>query len=145
MGTMNAIYVSKLENDRVPEIEYEYLEQNSAWYGIILSNSAFLCDSELLNVLSKTHGIAIFMSFQSTVDAFQFVLSQNGSVQRKLVYGCFVSEREWESVEGESLSWEEAILQNDDDLSENGLNMYVDSRETCRNIAEHYSLPLWDN
>jgi len=69
--------------------------------------------------------------------------SQSCKRSRALVYGCFVEQGEWETVEGESLNWEEDILQNEEELAENGLNMYVDSRESCREIAEHYCLSLW--
>ena len=82
------------------------------------------------------------MSFQSAVDAFQCKWAENGKVVRKLVYGCFVSEREWEVIEGSPMAWEERLLKKDD-LSIGASDTSLDSRETCRAIAEFYSLPGW--
>jgi len=54
----------------------------------------------------------LWLSFQSTVDAFQFYHWRNGEHLRTLVYGCFDKEHTWERTEGNPESWERAVFFN---------------------------------
>lgn len=91
------------------------------------------------------------MSFQSAVDAFQFTLSNNGSIERKLVYGCYDKEREWEIVQGIEQDWEQEVFFNEVieekampiELEEGARFPSLDSRVTCGSIAEYYDFPGW--
>ena len=142
MGTMNGMYISKDTSGEIPEVDHQQVDDNERWIGLILADDAFECDEAMLKKVSESHGTAIFMCFQSTVDAFQFIFAHNGTIKRKLIYGCFEAEREWEVVEGTSLYWENDVLKNDE-LAKNGLNAFLDSRETCRSIAAQYGFPGW--
>lgn len=141
MGTMNALYLRKGKGIPWPDIRNQCTEENDEWWYALLPDYQFEFDDEKLKELSLKHGTALFLSFQSLVDAFQFILAENGGVVRKLIYGCFVSEREWEVIEGVPKEWEEMLL-NKDDLNV-GVEASLDSKELCRKIAEFYTLPGW--
>lgn len=52
----------------------------------------------------------IWLAFQKQVDAFGYERWHNGSLLRRLTYGCFEKERTWEEVDGMPEPWEAAAL-----------------------------------
>ncbi len=62
---------------------------------------------ELMETLSRElHTDVLWVSMQSTVDAFELVHYCDGALLRELVYGCYAKEREWERVAGTRQPWE---------------------------------------
>ena len=143
MGTMFTVYISKDRSLKKPAIDFEHLENNDKWFACILPKESYDCDESLISRLSLVYGTVVFMGFQSTVDAFQFVFAKDGQISRKLIYGCYQIQDEWEVVEGEAQEWEEEILRNDEFVAEVGLNQFIDAREVCRHIATHFDFPGW--
>ncbi|MEZ5429481.1 MAG: hypothetical protein R2747_24770 [Pyrinomonadaceae bacterium] len=158
MGTLCAIYFSNVEGVENPDLRIIDESVNEKWKGVILGGDQFLVSDEMLiDHLSKKAGAAVFLGFQSVVDAFQFVLAKDDRIVRKLVYGCFQNEREWEVVEGEEQEWEEVVFfetEYDEDWDEEfdefvsplvgSSSPGIDARNTCEEIAEFYDLPGWD-
>jgi hypothetical protein len=71
----------------------------------------------LLVSLSRDLGTqVIWLSFQKTVDAFEFIRWEGGESRRWLTFGCYEKERTWERVDGTPEAWEPAAIFNDERL-----------------------------
>lgn len=154
MGTLNAVYFEHIDGVDYSAFNPESVEQNETWIGLILARDEFQVADATLMELSKQCGDVIFMSFQSVVDAFQYTHVVDGTIVRKLVYGCYVAEREWETVEGEEADWEEDVFiesEYDEDEGEEfeasieptvGTDRpSIDARNVCLEIASHFGFP----
>lgn len=173
MGTLNAIYIRAANAASIKAIKNAYpgaiTEPWSQFFYVQLADNAFDCPESSLASLSKTlHTDVLWLSFQSTVDAFAFLHWFEGQRLRALVYGC-TEERTWERVDGVPEPWEQSAVFERTDL-ENTLACYddpdertaiemiyrdqvispgnfyprLDSRETARAVARFYGLPGWD-
>lgn len=117
MGTWNAFYVraqadsgfvTSAIRERFLDAE---IEASSQFVGVKMPDDAFEAPERDLAALSSRLGTdVIWLSFQSTVDAFQFHHWSVGEHVRALVYGCFQAERTWERVEGQPEPWERDIF-----------------------------------
>ena len=117
MGTWNAFYIKAQQDDgavttavreRFPDAE---IEASTQFVGIRMKDDAFEAPESDLSALSaRLDTDVIWLSFQSTVDAFQFHHWRAGKRVRALVYGCFQEERMWERAEGEPEPWEREVF-----------------------------------
>jgi len=101
----------------------------------------------------------LWLSFQSTVDAFQFYHWRNGEHLRTLVYGCFDKEHTWERTEGNPESWERAVFFNPEGLEcakqeleriwreaeilAGRTQPTLIARRCALKVAQHFHLPGW--
>lgn len=121
MGTLNAFYVRAESEKAVPAIRKVFpkqeIEQFEEFVGVNMADDAFEAPETILAELSSQLGTDVmWMSLQSTVDAFQFHHWKSGKHIRSLVYGCFQEERTWERAEGEPEPWEREVFFNPKDL-----------------------------
>lgn len=122
MGTWNAFYVranldAQVQNAIVAAFPAAVVEVSSKFVGVRRADTEFEVPASLLTGLSRKLKTDVFwLSFQSTVDAFQFHHWSGGRPIRSLVYGCFEEERTWERVEGEAETWEREIFFAQKDL-----------------------------
>jgi len=175
MATLNAVYVRAVADDtaiteairaKFPNAE---VEANSQFRGITLPSEAFEApEGDLMELSSRLETDVLWLSFQSTVDAFQFHHWRAGKHLRSLVYGCFVNERMWERAEGMSEPWERDVffaqealklglqyLKGDDakremerigreaEIQPGRTEPMLDGRECARKVAVHFHLPAW--
>lgn len=154
---MNAVYCKSSAIHDLAEFPFESSVSNENWAGLELNQSVFDVSDEALQRISKQVGTVIFLSFQSAVDAFQFVKVVDGVTERKLVYGCYKNEREWEVVEGTEQEWEEDLFiettYDDEDEEEyedaiapevGSCSPMIDARNIAIEIASYYNFPGWD-
>ena len=172
MGTLNACYVRASEEALRVVASLEPGRALRREEGLPFVEIAFGADEhrppvELLRTSSATlRTDAIWLSFQSAVDAFQFQHWRGGKCLRELVYGAFEEERTWERVSGVAEAWEaEALFPRsalESELASGGegeqvLRVWalrelragevlpaVDARESARAVALHYGLPGWE-
>lgn len=121
MGTWNAFYVRAGSERAVPVIRKDFpkqeIEQFEEFTGVNMGDDAFEAPAAILTKLSSQLGTDVmWMSLQSTVDAFQFHHWKLGKQIRSLVYGCFQEERTWERAEGEPEPWEREVFFSQKDL-----------------------------
>ena len=173
MGTLNAIYIGAANATSIKAIKNAYpeavSEHWSQFFWVQLADNAFDCpESSLLSVSKNLGTDVLWLSFQSTVNAFRFFHWCDGQPLRALVYGC-IEERTWDRAEGVPELWEqEAIFERTDlgdtltcyedpserreieliyrdhVLSPGNFHPMLDSRETARAVATFYRLPGWD-
>jgi hypothetical protein len=171
MGTWNAFYVKANTDEVVAAIRARFpgaeIESSTEFLGVKMPDEAFEApESDLAGLSAELGTDVIWLSFQSTVDAFQFHHWKNGELLRGLVYGCFQDERTWERAEGEPEPWEHQVFFSERELAnvleyassdteraefqriweeceilpgrcEPGL----DSRECAHKIAAHFQFP----
>lgn len=71
----------------------------------------------LLASLARDLGTqVIWLSFQKTVDAFEYIRWEAGQRLRWLTFGCYEKERTWERIEGRPEAWEAAAIFNGERL-----------------------------
>jgi hypothetical protein len=123
MGTWNAFYVGGKINDAsvLAAIRESFPEAKISpgenYQGVTLSPEAFTPPENALSALSaRLHTDVLWLSFQSTVDAFQFHHWRDGKHLRALGYGCYELERTWERVEGAAEPWERDVFFSQKDL-----------------------------
>ncbi len=121
MGTWNAFYVRADVEKAVPAIRKGFpqqeVEQFEEFTGVNMGDDSFEApDAVLAELSSQLETDVMWMSLQSTVDAFQFHHWKSGKQIRSLVYGCFQEERTWERVEGEPEPWEREVFFSPKDL-----------------------------
>jgi hypothetical protein len=115
MGTWNAFYVRAESEKADPAIRKDFpkqeIEQFEEFVGVNMGDEAFEAPEAILAKLSaQLDTDVMWMSLQSTVDAFQFHHWKSGKQIRVLVYGCFKEERTWERAEGDPESWEREVF-----------------------------------
>lgn len=175
MATLNAVYVRAGTDDaaisaairaKFPNAE---AEANTQFLGITLPPEAFeAAEGDLMELSSRLNTDILWLSFQSTVDAFQFHHWRAGKHLRSLVYGCFAEERTWERAEGMSEPWERDVFfdqeglklgmqysKNDDakremeriwrdaEIRPGRIDPMLDGRECARKVAVHFGFPGW--
>jgi hypothetical protein len=175
MATLNAVYVRAVADDTAiteairAKFPNAAVEANSQFRGVTLPNEAFEApEGDLMELSSRLKTDVLWLSFQSTVDAFQFHHWRAGQRLRSLVYGCFVNERMWERAEGMSEPWERDVffdqealklglqyLKGDDakremeriwreaEIQPGRTEPMLDGRECARKVAVHFGLPGW--
>jgi hypothetical protein len=175
MGTLNAFYVRTGTDDAAiraairAKFSNAEVEANTQFWGITLPNEAFEApEGDLMELSSRLKTDVLWLSFQSTVEAFQFHHWRAGKHLRSLVYGCFAEERTWERAEGISEPWEREVffdqrglkhsleyLESDDakremeriwrdaEIEPGRTEPSLDGRECARKVAEHFHLPGW--
>lgn len=172
MGTLKAIYVRAKNANTVQAIREAYptaiTERHTQFFAIDRALHESDCpEDELRSLAARLKTDVIWLSFQSTVQAFKFFHWHNDAQLRYLVYGC-TQERLWERIEGDPEPWEQraifdrvdlaGILDGYDDPTERDEveRLYLerilapgnfwpllDARETARAVAEFYRLPGW--
>jgi hypothetical protein len=173
MGTLNSIYIRKVDDQTLATIRQQFksavIEQSSDFIAVNVGNNNFDPPTEKLIHLAHTMSTEIvWLGFQSVVDAFQFQHWKGDKHHRSLVYGCYSEERTWERVEGTPDPWENAAffdpecvknslecfdeekdraeyerVCHDKELVPGATFPWVDARETARKVAEYYRLPGW--
>ncbi len=171
MGTWNAFYVRAEGDEAIAAIHKRFpnafTELSPEFVGVRLPDDAFEApESDLATLSSRLATDVIWLSFQSTVGAFQFHHWRSGQHKRALVYGCFQDERTWERVEGEPASWEREILFSqrkldrvlkyadsdserqeleriwrDAEISPGRTEPSLESRDCAHQLAAYYKLP----
>jgi hypothetical protein len=122
MGTWNAFYVRKSAAEARDAILAAFpdaeVEDSTSFLGVAMPQDAFKPPEAALSALSERLGTdVLWLSFQSLVDAFQFHHWCKGKRVRSLVFGCFVEERTWESVEGSAEPWEREVFFDVEELA----------------------------
>lgn len=172
MGTWNVLYIRSKGDSTTPAIRQMFpdaeMEGGSEFIGIELPSDDYgspTCD--LVEISAKLDTDVIWLSFQSTVDAFQFRHWQAGKLVRSLVFGCY-EERMWTEAEGQPEPWERAAFfdakalkislectANDEqkreleriwreaELLPDRSEPNIDARESARKAAEYYQFPGW--
>ncbi len=173
MGTMNAVYVRKTDSDASEALLAKYraahTETDTDFFAVPQPDQQYQCpERQLLDLSAKLHTDVIWLSFQSTVDAFQFHHWCSGKHMRSIVYGCFERERTWERVEGDPEPWERQTFFNprhleialkyakdaterrelqriyrEAELSPGREEPSLDARECTWRVAEHFRFPGW--
>ena len=174
MGTWIAFYV-RIEGNTTPGIVQERfpdakMDLGGSFIGMQLPLSGDLSPprEKLRGVSAELRTDGIWLSFQSTVDAFEYHHWRAGAALRSLVYGCYEEERTWEEISGTPEPWEQTVLFGQNEL-ERSLNCIqeesyqeelrriwrerellpgrtdpgIDARETARGVAEFYRFPGW--
>ena len=123
MGTWNAFYVKTpsdsdalgfLISRRFPTAR---IEAGSPFTGVVLPPEAHQPPQpDMAEISTRLDTDVIWLSFQSSVDAFEYHHWRSGDLLRSLVYGCYKEERTWESVGGHPEDWEREILFDPDRL-----------------------------
>lgn len=151
MAASSSIYVPNRGNADLSLIRSGSEERNEVWIGVFLGDDDFEVDESVLISLSKQIGTVIHLAFVSSVDAFMFIKLENGICVRKLVYGWFDNQGEWEVVEGKAQDWEDTVFFEDDDGYEIPVEPLVGSAspmiiagEAASSIAYFYGFPGWD-
>jgi hypothetical protein len=169
MGTLNAIYVRAQDANMVQAIRDAYLaavtERHTQFFSIERALHESDCPEEELRLLAaRLKTDVIWLSFQSTVETFEFFHWHNGAQLRCLIR----AEAVWERIEGDPEPWEQQAIFEADDLAEildcyddpterneveqiylerilapGNFNPLLDARETARAVAEFYRLPGW--
>ena len=111
MGTWISFCVRNTSDEAVSLVRSMFpaakVEAASEFIGVNLPEDAFEPPVDSLVALSTKLGTdVIWLSFQSTVDAFEFHHWHAGIVLRSLVFGCYQEERTWERAEGQPEPWE---------------------------------------
>lgn len=175
MGTLNAVYVrangASIESAVGKIFPHAEVEAGQEFTGFTLTkaNNAFEPPHDDLCELSDECGTdVIWLSFQSTVDAFEFHHWHDGLLLRSLVFGCYAEERTWEQAQGQPEPWENAAFfdpgglefalkhaQSDDarrqlewiwqeeEIVPGRQDPNINARESARKVAEFYDLPGW--
>jgi len=166
MATLNAFYVRGTQEDdaikaviraKFPDAK---IEANKEFWGVTLPEETYKAPEGDLTELSSRLGTdVLWLSFQSTVDAFEFHHWRDGEHLRSLVYGCFDKERTWERAEGRPAPWERAVffdpkgLENakreieriwrDAEILAGRTEPGLIARECARKVAQQFRLPGW--
>jgi hypothetical protein len=111
MGTWNAFYVKAKTSQAAQAIQERFaaarIDSSGEFMGVRMPDEAFEPpESELAELSKRLETDAIWLGFQSAVDAFQFHHWLAGKRLRSLVFGCFGPERTWERAEGNPEPWE---------------------------------------
>lgn len=111
MGTWNAFYVLTKNDSDTSVIRAKFpsgeIVPGPEFIGVQLGVEAFPPPTDgLVRLSAELNTDVIWLSFQSTVDAFEFHHWRAGVTLRSLVFGCYKDERTWELVEGEPEPWE---------------------------------------
>jgi hypothetical protein len=147
MGTMNTIYAIGITDSRFDNVVMHICGKitqkinNNIWTSYEIENHD-LPDEKLKYLSIKLGNVIIYAGFQSTVDAFYYIKYDNGIFKRKLVYGCFKLERQWEVVVGDPEPWENKIFKICPVVKDD--QGIIDSRETMRQIANMFDWPGWN-
>ena len=92
----------------------------------------------------------IWLSFQRTVDAFEYARWESGALRRHLVYGCYEQERTWEKAEGEPESWEGEGLfglrggEGPTRVEVGAFEPILEARDAAEAVAVAFGLPGWE-
>ncbi|HDN25724.1 MAG TPA: hypothetical protein ENG03_01245 [Thioploca sp.] len=137
MATMNAIYVkcTSVSYSDVQTLNPVCSEVNNDWLGFILPSKRDVSD-DLIAALSKKYECeVVFLSFQTVVDAFQYLYDKNGEQIRKLIYGCSEQERTWEQSNGATQPWETCLFDPDE---------LTDSLEFAEESEREQLVQIWE-
>ncbi len=117
MGTWNAFYVKTpsdsdvlgfLVTKRFPKAR---IEPGTPFTGVVFPPQEHQPpQQDMAEISVRLDTDVIWLSFQSTVDAFEYHHWRAGDLLRSLVYGCYKEERTWESVGGNPEHWEREVL-----------------------------------
>lgn len=172
MGTSIAFYVRNKGESVVPAISEKFpsakVEVGSEFIGVSLGDNAFEPPADRLTELSSfLNTDVIWLSFQSTVDAFEFHHWSGGTALRSLVFGCYQEERTWERANGQPEPWEQEAffsekalgfelkyadagkkqelqrIWREAELLPGRTEPNLDSREAAWKVAEYYHFPGW--
>jgi hypothetical protein len=80
----------------------------------------------------------LWLSFQSTVDAFEYAHWKSSVLVRDLQYGCHKEERTWEEWSGTPERWEATARIHPGHFES------LDAREVARTVARFWRLAGWD-
>ncbi len=122
MGTLNAIYIRKIDDQTLPLIREQFksaaIEHSSDFISVQLGDNNFDPPTETLKQIARDINTdVIWLGFQSVVDAFQFHHWKGPKHCRTLVYGCYgQEERTWERAEGTPEHWEDTAYFNPDEV-----------------------------
>ena len=168
MGTQNSFYVRTSDDSIIAEIRTRFsvtdVELGGDFVGFILSPHAYdPPSSSLVQLSSDLRTDVIWLSFQSVVDAFEFLHWRSGHALRCLVYGC-QEQGIWERVEGQTEPWEREaffrpyspkLVMPEEERREwericrealllpGQFEPRIDARESARKAAEFYHFPGW--
>ena len=175
MGTLNAAY---LRCDDEAEVLWRGLIEDRAierehglpFIWVMFGDDEFEPPVEWLQRASTAlRSDALWLSYQSVVDSFEFQHWRDGHCVRELVYGAFESERTWERASGVPEVWEaealfprqalerELAAATDErqrqrvlhqwayrEIAAGGDRPTLNARECARAVSFHYGLPGWD-
>lgn len=172
MGISIAFYVRNKGESMTSAISEKFpsaqVEVGSEFIRVPLEDNAFEPPADRLSELSSfLNTDVIWLSFQSTVDAFEFHHWREGTILRSLIFGCYKEERTWERVDGQPEPWErEAFFSEkalgfelkyadagrkeelrriwrEAELLPGMTEPNIDSRDAAWKVAEHYNFPGW--
>ncbi|MDB6068787.1 MAG: ribosomal protein L19p [Pedosphaera sp.] len=173
MGTLNSFYIRTKDSSSIAAIQKKFpsaqIEPGQEFVGVTLAQDAFEPPTTDLIALSASLGTdVIWLSFQSTVDAFEFHHWWAGTSLRSLVFGCYKEERTWDRAEGGPEAWERAAffetrslqhclrsaktdvekhecerIWREAEILPGRTEPNIDARESARAAAEHYNFPGW--
>jgi hypothetical protein len=166
MTTLNAFYVRGAQDNSAIEaaIRSKFpsakIVANKEFWGVTLPEEVDKAPEHHLTELSLHLGTdVLWLSFQSTVDAFEFHHWRGGQHLRSLAYGCFVEERTWALAEGTPEPWERAVffdpkglerakqelerIWREAEILAGRTEPLLIARRCAIKVAEHFHLPGW--